>query len=120
MSESDLFTMSRAGLINMLEGIVRRITKGHSDAGSIVYQRDGDSDEFVVNGFYQDRRMWQGEVYVGDPAQSPGVPTTTDALMQIIDNLWGELPVEIVLRLEAEQPEIVDACKRVHNLVNHG
>lgn len=47
------------------------------------------------------------------------VPTTVDALMQIIDVLWGEVPVERVDAMRHTMPEIVDACRQIHNLLNH-
>jgi hypothetical protein len=46
-------------------------------------------------------------------------PATAEALMQIIDVLWGELPADVVIRLAGEHPEIVDACRLIHEHVAH-
>lgn len=46
-------------------------------------------------------------------------PWATDALLQIIDVLWGELPADSVIALAGTHPEIVDACRNIHQLVNH-
>jgi hypothetical protein len=42
-----------------------------------------------------------------------------EALMQIIDELWGELPADVVIELAKVHPGIVDACKLIHEIVNH-
>lgn len=42
--------------------------------------------------------------------------TEIERLRRLVDTLWGELPVDVVITLD---PEIVDQCRDIHEQLWH-
>lgn len=45
--------------------------------------------------------------------------TEREELRELVDTLWGILTIDLVLQLEKDSPEVVEACKANHEIVCH-